>query len=29
MSGREGFEKAVAFLKGVLIKEKAGEAYWA
>ncbi len=29
MSGREGFEKAVAFLKDVLIKEKAGEAYWA
>ena len=29
MSGREGFEKAVAFLQDVLIKEKAGEAYWA
>jgi len=29
MSGREGFEKAVAVLRNVLIKEKAGEAYWA
>jgi sugar phosphate isomerase/epimerase len=29
MSGREGFEKAVAFLRNVLIQEKAGEAYWA
>jgi len=29
MSGREGFEKAVAFLQGVLIAEKAGRAYWA
>jgi sugar phosphate isomerase/epimerase len=29
MSGREGFEKAVAFLKDVLIQEQAGEAYWA
>jgi hypothetical protein len=28
MSGREGFEKAVAFLKNVLIKEQAGRAYW-
>jgi len=29
MSGREGFEKAVQVLKGVLIKEIAGEMYWA
>lgn len=29
MSGREGFEKAVAFLKDILIAEKAGRAYWA
>jgi sugar phosphate isomerase/epimerase len=28
MSVQEGFEKAVAFLRGVLIKEKAGEAWW-
>ena len=29
MSGDEGLRKAVAFLKGVLIAEPAGEAYWA
>jgi sugar phosphate isomerase/epimerase len=29
MSGREGFEKAVTFLKDILIKEDAGKAYWA
>ena len=29
MSNKEGLEKAVAFLKSVLIKEKAGVAYWA
>ena len=29
MSGREGFEKAVTFLQDVLIREKAGRAYWA
>jgi sugar phosphate isomerase/epimerase len=29
MSGAEGLRKAVAFLKGVLIVEPAGEAYWA
>lgn len=29
MSGREGFEKAVAFLRGIVIKEQAGAAYWA
>jgi sugar phosphate isomerase/epimerase len=29
MSGREGFEKAVTFLKDILIKEQAGRAYWA
>jgi len=29
MSGREGFEKAVSFLKDILIKEEAGRAYWA
>jgi sugar phosphate isomerase/epimerase len=29
MSGREGFEKAVTFLQDVLIREKAGQAYWA
>jgi sugar phosphate isomerase/epimerase len=29
MSGREGFEKAVTFLKDILIKEQAGQAYWA
>ncbi|MBU0640766.1 MAG: sugar phosphate isomerase/epimerase [Planctomycetes bacterium] len=28
MSVQEGFEKAVAYLRGVLIKEKAGEAWW-
>ena len=28
MSGREGFEKAVALLKEVVIKEKTGEAWW-
>ena len=28
MSVQEGFEKAVAYLKTVLIKEKAGEAWW-
>ncbi|MHB9133090.1 MAG: sugar phosphate isomerase/epimerase family protein [Armatimonadota bacterium] len=29
MSGSEGFKKAVAFLKQVMISESAGEAYWA
>jgi hypothetical protein len=29
MSGNEGFEKAVQFLQGLIIKEKAGAAYWA
>ena len=29
MSGDEGLKKAIAFLKNVLIYEKAGEAYWA
>ena len=29
MSGAEGLRKAVAFLKGVVIKDPAGEAYWA
>jgi sugar phosphate isomerase/epimerase len=29
MSGREGFEKAVTFLKDILIKEEAGAAFWA
>jgi len=29
MSGHEGFEKAVRFLQGLIIKEKAGVAYWA
>jgi sugar phosphate isomerase/epimerase len=29
MSGTEGLRKAVAFLKEVVIKEPAGEAYWA
>jgi sugar phosphate isomerase/epimerase len=28
MSVQEGFEKAVAYLRGVLIKEKAGAAWW-
>ena len=28
MSVQEGFEKAVAYLRGVLIKQKAGEAWW-
>lgn len=28
MSVQEGFEKAVAYLKGVLIREKAGAAWW-
>ncbi len=28
MSVQEGFEKAVAYLRGVLIKESAGEAWW-
>jgi len=28
MSVQEGFEKAVSYLKGVLIREKAGEAWW-
>ena len=27
-SVQEGFEKAVAYLKTMLIKEKAGEAWW-
>ena len=29
MSAREGFEKAVQFLKRIVIVEQAGEAYWA
>jgi sugar phosphate isomerase/epimerase len=29
MSGDEGLKKAVAFLKDVVIKDPAGEAYWA
>ena len=29
MSGSEGLRKAVEFLKGVIIDEPAGEAYWA
>jgi sugar phosphate isomerase/epimerase len=29
MSGAEGLRKAVAFLKGIIISEPAGEAYWA
>jgi len=29
MSGNEGFEKAVAFLKDVVISQKAGEMWWA
>ena len=29
MSGAEGLRKAVAFLKGIVISEPAGEAYWA
>lgn len=29
MSGREGFEKAVRFLQGLVIREQAGETYWA
>jgi sugar phosphate isomerase/epimerase len=29
MSGREGLEKAVSFLKGIIIQEKPGAAYWA
>lgn len=29
MSGDEGFKKAVAFLKGCIIKEQPGPAYWA
>lgn len=28
MSAREGFEKAVSFLKSILIKEKVGQAWW-
>ncbi|MBQ8288907.1 MAG: sugar phosphate isomerase/epimerase, partial [Clostridia bacterium] len=28
MSTKQGLEKAVAFLKDVLITEAAGEAYW-
>ena len=28
MSVQEGFEKAVAYLRGVMIKERAGEAWW-
>jgi sugar phosphate isomerase/epimerase len=28
MSVQEGFEKAVAYLRGVLIKEKTGQAWW-
>jgi sugar phosphate isomerase/epimerase len=28
MSIQEGFEKAVAYLRGVMIKEKAGQAWW-
>ena len=29
MSGREGFEKAVAFLRGLVIKDQPGRAFWA
>ena len=29
MSGAEGLRKAIDFLKGIVIKEPAGEAYWA
>jgi sugar phosphate isomerase/epimerase len=29
MSGREGFEKAVSFLRSVVIREQAGAAHWA
>ncbi|MGB9586723.1 MAG: sugar phosphate isomerase/epimerase, partial [Armatimonadota bacterium] len=29
MSQNEGFEKAVAFLKDVVISQKPGEAFWA
>jgi sugar phosphate isomerase/epimerase len=29
MSGEEGLRKAVEFLKGVIIAEPAGKAYWA
>jgi sugar phosphate isomerase/epimerase len=29
MSAREGFEKAVSFLQSIVIKESAGQAYWA
>jgi sugar phosphate isomerase/epimerase len=28
MSVQEGFEKAVAYLRGVMIKEPAGAAWW-
>lgn len=28
MSMQEGFEKAFAYLRGVMIKEKAGGAWW-
>jgi hypothetical protein len=28
MSAREGFEKAVAFLKSVIITEQVGQAWW-
>ncbi|MBU0640769.1 MAG: hypothetical protein KKB50_18040 [Planctomycetes bacterium] len=28
VSIQEGFEKAVAYLRSVLIKEKAGDAWW-
>ena len=28
MSIQEGFEKAVAYLKGVMLTQKAGEAWW-
>ena len=29
MSQREGFEKAATFLKGILIEDDAGHAFWA
>jgi len=29
MSGNEGLEKALAFLKDVVIAQRQGEAYWA
>ena len=29
MSAREGFEKAVSFLRAIVIKEGAGHAFWA